>query len=51
MTATIVGNNMHFLVLDILTVTVLAYLIHKINESINKQGVHFALVDQALDIN
>ena len=49
MTATIVGDNIHFLVLDI--PTVLAYLIHEINESMYKQGVHVALVDQALDIN
>ena len=40
---------MHWLVLDILRV--LAYLIHEINESIQKQGGHAALLDQALDIN
>ena len=30
---------------------VLAYLVHEINQSMQKQGGHVALLDQALDIN
>ena len=46
---TIAGNNIRWLVLDILMV--LAYLIQEINEFMHKQGGHVALLDQALDIN
>ena len=45
----LVGNNMHYFILDI--PIVLTYLIHDMNESMHKQGQNVALIDQALDIN
>ena len=49
MKAILVGNNMHWLALDI--PMVLGYPTHEINESMHKQGGDVALLDQALDIN
>ena len=43
MWTTLMGNNMHKLVLNI--PVVLVYLIHEINEFMHKQGEHVTLFD------